>query len=165
MNETHDQIERLYRLHGHAILGYLRRLCGSGDAPEDLLQETFVQAIRCSDALAEALSPRAWLYGVARNVGRGALRRQRRFAPLPAEVPGPAGPAADPRLEQMRHVIQDLPDAQREALSLRLENELSYEEIAAVTNVPVGTVRSRLHGAVRRLRAMLVADDRSEMKS
>ena len=104
-----------------------------------------------------AASPRAWLFGVARNVGMNACRRRRTFAPLPEEVASPAKAEDDPRLGRMRQAIAALPGAQREALGLRLQDELSYEEIAAVTGVPVGTVRSRLHHAVRRLRQTLTA--------
>jgi RNA polymerase sigma-70 factor (ECF subfamily) len=64
-----------------------------------------------------------------------------------------AGPAEDPRLENMRAAIAGLPEALRETLALRLRAELSYEEIAETLQIPVGTVRSRLHDAVRRLRA------------
>ncbi|NUQ48120.1 MAG: sigma-70 family RNA polymerase sigma factor, partial [Phycisphaerae bacterium] len=71
-----------------------------------------------------------------------------------AALPQPARQAAE-RVERMRLAIARLPDAQRESLELRLRDELSYEEIAEVTGAPVGTVRSRLHHAVRGLREML----------
>ena len=55
----------------------------------------------------------------------------------------------------MHRAIAALPELQREALLLKLQHELTYEEIASVLNIPVGTVRSRLHHAVRQLRAAL----------
>ena len=67
---------------------------------------------------------------------------------------------ADPRLERVRSAIEVLPEAQREALELRLRDGLSYQEIADVQNVPVGTVRSRLHHAMRRLREIVTTDER-----
>lgn len=152
-----NDLERLYRDHGPALLAYLRRRFAGRQAAEDLLQETFVQALRTFDRLAQAASPRAWLFGIARHIGLSARRRQRE-ATMPPEqavtLPQPAQPA-DERLERMRQAIGRLPDAQREALELRLRDELSYEEIAEVTGVPIGTVRSRLHHAVRSLREML----------
>ncbi len=159
MEEHAGRIEDLYRLHGRAIEGYLRRLCGRPDDAEDLLQETFVQAMRSGEAPLRAASPKAWLFGVARNVGMNARRRRRPVAALPDDLagePGAASTTSDPRLDCMRQAIAALPEAQREALGLRLTYELSYEEIAAVTGVPVGTVRSRLHHAVRRLRETLL---------
>lgn len=165
MDELVRRIEDLYRLHGRAIEGYLRRLCSQAGGEDDLLQETFVQAMRSGEALMQAVSPRAWLFGVARNVGMNARRRRRICAPLPEDLAGPVRAEDDPRLDRMRQAIAALPDAQREAIGLRLKDELSYEEIAAVTNVPVGTVRSRLHQAVRRLRQMLAAGNANEAQN
>ncbi len=58
----------------------------------------------------------------------------------------------------MWNAIQELPPLYRQTLLLRLADELSYEEIAAALDVPLGTVRSRIHEAVRRLRAQLSPD-------
>lgn len=58
----------------------------------------------------------------------------------------------DPRLTRMRDAIAALPAKWSEVLQFRIRQELTYEEIAAVLDIPVGTVRSRLHAAVRRLR-------------
>lgn len=59
----------------------------------------------------------------------------------------------------MREAIAQLAPELRETLELRLTDELSYEEIASVLGVPVGTVRSRLHNAVRRLRTVLTTPE------
>jgi RNA polymerase sigma-70 factor (ECF subfamily) len=56
----------------------------------------------------------------------------------------------------MRQAMQQLPPQCREALTLRLQSRMSYEEIAKVLDVPVGTVRSRLHTAVSRLRQIMI---------
>ena len=100
------------------------------------------------------MSPRAYLFGIARHVGNDARRRRR-----PTEELGdpPAAPAAeaDERLDAMRAAIAQLPAVQRETLLLRLQQELSYAEIAVVLGIPAGTVRSRLHLAVQRLHETL----------
>ncbi|MGD8451703.1 MAG: sigma-70 family RNA polymerase sigma factor [Phycisphaerae bacterium] len=148
----------LYRQHGAALMQYLHRAFGHVEPAEDLLQETLLQAARQPQRLADAVSPRAWLFTIARNVAVTAHRRRRPAATLPGELPATAGPIEDPRLDRLRLAITRLPDHQREPLELRLREELSYEEIAAVLGIPVGTVRSRLHEAVRRLRAALVGE-------
>ena len=155
MSSTSESIEGLYREHGQAILGYLRRIVGEAASAEDLLQETFVQALAGADRLAETVSPRAWLFGIARNLGANTVRRRRIRALLTRRSAArlPADP--DPRVAQMRDAIAGLPRRQREALELRLHEDLTYAEIAAVVGVPVGTVRSRLHYAVRRLREIM----------
>lgn len=149
-------LETLYREHGPALLAFLRRRFNRGGA-EDLLQETFVQAARSVSRVADAASPRAWLFAIARHVGLAAARRRREEAALPDQIAAPEGPKPDPRLDEMRAAIAELPEAMREALELRLREELSYEEIADVLQVPVGTVRSRLHHAVRQLQQRLAA--------
>jgi RNA polymerase sigma-70 factor (ECF subfamily) len=147
-----QEIERLYQAHGPALLAYLRRSFGGrgGDAPEDLLQETFAQALRHRERLAAAVSPRAWLFGIARHVGLTAARRLRIVEPI--DEHRTAAKEDDPRLAAMREAIAALPPAMREALQLRLREGLSYEEIAQVLEIPLGTVRSRLHNAMRQLR-------------
>jgi RNA polymerase sigma-70 factor (ECF subfamily) len=102
---------------------------------------------------------RAWLYAIARHVAATAYRRRRSMERLPAALAEPQE-AEDPRLERMHQAIAELPMPMRETLELRLRSELSYEEIASVLEIPVGTVRSRLHGALQRLRAALI-DTRS----
>lgn len=149
-------LETLYREVGPSVLAYLQRLAGDLHAAEDLLQETFFQAARREDRLGTAVSPRAWVFTIARNVAITALRRRRKTSPLPVELPGPRA-AEDPRLDAMRDAIGDLPASMRETLELRLRDELTYEEIAAVLEIPIGTVRSRLHHVVRHLRATVVA--------
>jgi RNA polymerase sigma-70 factor (ECF subfamily) len=147
-----DRISALYREHAPALLGYLQRAFGSAGSAEDMLQETFLRALQGADRLAAAVSPRAWLFGVARHVGLDAIRRGGRLGPLPQDMPAPPAPSGDDRVDQVRRAIDRLPDEQREALELRVTGGLTYEEIAAAVDVPIGTVRSRLHNALRRLR-------------
>jgi RNA polymerase sigma-70 factor (ECF subfamily) len=152
MDDGAGRIAGLYEQHAPAILRYLRRWVGPADTAEDLLQETFVQALRRPQSLAEASSPRGWLFGIARNLANNLLRRRRNTGELPSGVPGPAESPEDPRLARVRDLIARLPGPQREALQLRLTDGLSYEEIAQAMQIPIGTVRSRLHNAVERLR-------------
>lgn len=154
MEPASEQYELLYRETGPGLLAYFRRRPGLAGAAEDLLQDTFVRALRHPERLTASVSPRAYLFGIARHVGLDALRRDR---PTVALVEAEAAPVdtEDVRLEIMREAITALPEAQREALQMKLHHELSYEEIAEVLGIPIGTVRSRLHHAVLALRAAL----------
>jgi RNA polymerase sigma-70 factor (ECF subfamily) len=152
MDDAATRLENLYRDVGPSLLAYLQRSSGDLHSAEDLLQETFVQASRRLEWLSRAVSTRAWLFAIARHVAVTALRRRRITRPLRPEMTA-AAPGEDPRLEEVRAAIASLPDVLRETLELRLRAELSYEEIAEMLQIPVGTVRSRLHHAVRRLRA------------
>jgi RNA polymerase sigma factor (sigma-70 family) len=151
------RLEALYRDVGPDLLTYLRRAAGDLHTAEDLLHETFLQAARKLERLADAVSVRAWLYAIARHVAWTAYRRRRPGVALPAGLVA-SEEVEDPRMEPMRQAIEELPAAMRETLELRLRSGLSYEEIAEVLAIPVGTVRSRLHGALRLLRAALVGD-------
>lgn len=151
MHEAIAKLQTLYEAHGPILLRYLRRMTGNTESAEDLLQETFVQALRREDRLGDAVSPQAWLFAIARNLAISSLRRRKPASRLPEDVPA-VFREEDPRAEAMRAAILKLPAAQREALELRLRDELSYEEIAQALDIPVGTVRSRLHHAVKTLR-------------
>jgi RNA polymerase sigma-70 factor (ECF subfamily) len=155
MDEAVAKVQTLYQEHGASLLTYLRRRVGDRAPAEDLLQETFLQALRRPHRVAEAASPRAWLFTVAKRVAATALRRRRPMASLSRDVAAGTPSRVDPRLEATRQAIAALPDPQQEVLQLRLRHDLSYQEIAAVLEIPVGTVRSRIHSAMRRLRDRL----------
>lgn len=150
------RLEALYRDVGPNLLAYLQRWLGDVHAAEDSLQETFCQAARRLERLSQAVSPRAWLFAIARNVAVTAHRRRRTTAPLPHDWPM-REQLEDPRLELVRAAILGLPATLREVLELRLRDELSYEEIADVLQIPLGTVRSRLHTALEHLRIAMTA--------
>jgi len=151
MDSGTQLIESLYRTAGPGLLHYIRK-CGGGNRSEDLLQETFVRALERPERVNGADSPRAWLYGIARHVVLDSLRRRSRIVELTIEPPAPSESEKDPRLDRIKTAMAKLPGDQHEVLRLRLEAELTYEEIAAALDIPVGTVRSRLHYAIRKLR-------------
>jgi len=154
MDAPMQQLTQLYRELGPLLLAYFRHQRPLAAAADDLLQDTFVRAARNPERLQRSESPRAYLFGIARHVGLDALRRHRpeteEFADCATETA-----TEDARLEPMRAAIAALPALHREPLLLKLHQELNYAEIAEVLGVPVGTVRSRLHHAVRQLRDSL----------
>jgi RNA polymerase sigma-70 factor (ECF subfamily) len=154
MDDIQTWIESLYREAGPQLLSYLLQRAADRETAEDLLQETFAAALRHPERLRAAASPRAYLFGIARHLAASASRTLRLADPLPQELAS-AEPDWDPRIEWMREAIAQLKPEFTEALELRLRHELSYEEIADALAIPVGTVRSRLHHAVRELRRKL----------
>jgi RNA polymerase sigma-70 factor (ECF subfamily) len=155
------EIEAMYRCHGPALLRYLQRNFGLCASAEDLLQETFLHAIRSGRECERAQSPRAFLFGIARHVGLTAARRAKLERTIIAQRKVETAAKPDAALDEMRAAIEHLPPQIREALDLRLRDQLSYEEIAAVLAIPVGTVRSRLHTALLRLREELKSGGRA----
>lgn len=154
MQSKPDTVERLYGQHANELYHYLARRCPDAATAGDLLQETFLQVVRQPDQLAKVAMPRAWLFAIARNLLARHYRQQRDPQPI-AQLWYEPAEKQDSRLAVMREAIQNLSPELRDTLELRLEQELSYEEIAHVLGVPVGTVRSRLHNAVRQLRDLM----------
>jgi RNA polymerase sigma-70 factor (ECF subfamily) len=155
MGEGAEDLDRLYREVGPQLLAWLARRRGNPTAAEDLLQETFAAALRHPERLWRAVSQRAYLFGIARNLMVDSYCEMRATTSLPEDLAMEPEATVDPRVERMREAIGKLNPALREALELRLQAELSYEEIATALGVPVGTVRSRLHHAVKQLRQMM----------
>ena len=89
MAESQAKVEGWYREYGAVLLRYLGRRFGRLGA-DDLLQETFVQALRRSQG--ETVSPRAWLFGIARHVGITAFRRRKVMVDLPESAAAPMLP-------------------------------------------------------------------------
>jgi RNA polymerase sigma-70 factor (ECF subfamily) len=135
------------------------RRTGSWEAAEEIVSLVFFEAWKQRATVTDHVGTiRPWLLGVALNLIRRHWRqtdRQRRATLRLAPDPTQGDHAADvaDRLdaeETMRRVLQQLkqiPDDQREVVQLWAWEELSYAEIAAVLNTPVGTVKSRLHRA------------------
>jgi RNA polymerase sigma-70 factor (ECF subfamily) len=137
----------------------LRLTRNAADA-EDLVQDTFVKALRFSDRFEAGTNLKAWLYTILLNTWRNRRRDAAREAvdidsPRVEEAAtGPDGPAALETPEQilLRATVRDdlqaaldtLPETFREAVWLRDVEEFSYAEIAGIVGIPIGTVMSRI---------------------
>ena len=134
---------------------YLQGFCEEVD---DAVQEVFIKVYRAEIPREETFL--AWFYRVILNTGRDhGRRRKTRFGLMDklqqiapeATVDAPSEPA-DPAL---RDALATLPDELRECIALRYFADLPLDEIARAQEIPVGTVKSRLHGAVKKLRVAL----------
>ena len=159
----HRNLTELYQRVAPRLLAYFRQHHSTKAMAEDLLQETFLRALKHGERMERATSPAAYLFGIARHI-RLDVMRQRPVVLTDADLEGSAAVVAqeDTRLDDMRAAIQRLAEPHRETLLLRLRHELSYAEIAEVLQVPIGTVRSRLHYAVAQLRTALVSASEQE---
>ncbi len=157
---TPPDLEALFRECAHDLGAYLARRHGGSEAAADLVQESFLQLARRLRSGQAVASPRAYLFGIARHLSLAFLRKERTAAgPMEAVAEPAAAEAPDARLEAARETIAALPALQREILDLRFASDLSYAEIATALEIPVGTVRSRLHHAVALLRQRLDTDE------
>ncbi|MFO7172742.1 MAG: RNA polymerase sigma factor [Bacillota bacterium] len=152
--------------HQDSLFAFLYRMCGDRDLAEELMQETFVRALRAAARYRPEGSVQNWLFRIAANLVRDRWRRRARqgeavgledlplVAPEATEERALAGVAAG----EVRRALLSLPLEQRSALILRYYHDLSYEEIAEVLACPIGTVRSRIHNGLERLRRLLAPE-------
>jgi RNA polymerase sigma-70 factor (ECF subfamily) len=156
----------IFDRHAAIVFRFLVRRVGR-DTADDLLGETFRIAFQRRTSFDQA-RPNAmpWLYGIAGNLMSKHRRTEARRLHATARLIGTAShePLADVVVAGMaaRAIwpvvaagIAELPDGERDALLLYAWEELSYEEIAVALEIPVGTVRSRLNRARRRLRELV----------
>ena len=151
-------IEPLFRAHFDAIYRYA--VCRVGhDAALDVAAETFAQALRSLGRLDPDRDPRPWLFGVATNVlrrhGRAEIRRLRAYARAVQIDTGVDGGDSVVERDRLIGGLKTLEARDRDAFLLFAWAELSYDEIAAALEIPVGTVRSRIHRARQLLRVAL----------
>ncbi|HSQ63288.1 MAG TPA: RNA polymerase sigma factor [Polyangiaceae bacterium] len=161
--------DRLYDRYERPLFGFIRAQLG-GDAAEaeDVLHETFLAVLREREKRAEVRSVRAWLYTAARHLCLNRARARKRaghaieaaawLAPR-SEPLAPAELALDVRqqAERLARAVARLPQSLGEVYRLRAAG-MSLEEVAGVLDVPLGTVKSRMHEMVRRLRQEMSHD-------
>lgn len=158
-----------------SLYGTALRLTRNADRAQDLVQDTFLKAIRARGRFAAGTNLKAWLYTILHNTWRNRQRDGARsrvdFDSEAVERAadgaglGSAGQVENPETLLMREAIDAdlraaldaLPEAYREVVWLRDVDELSYQEIAGVVGVPIGTVMSRLSRGRKQLYAGLVA--------
>lgn len=147
-------LETLYRRWERPLYQFLARHTGGRDV-DDLHQETWLRIVRASARFDPARRFSTWLFQIALNLCRDWLRRPPPEPIDPASIPAEAAerPDQDAALD-VRRLLLALPDEQRAAVVLRYYHDLPEDEVAVILDVPRGTVKSRLHTAVRRLVAL-----------
>jgi RNA polymerase sigma factor (sigma-70 family) len=163
-----DALDEIYRRYGSACYRIAHRVTVNVGLAEDCVQEAFLGLWHRPDRFdADAGSLRSWLLAMTHHKAVDVVRReaaqQRRRAAASAvrsvDGPLPDDPAESAcralRDEGVRSALADLPDAQREALALAYYGGYTQREIAGLTGVPLGTVKTRMLAGMRRLRVTL----------
>jgi len=156
-----EALEELVRAWEKRLFYYIRRLVADEQAAWQILQETWVKVLRGIAKLQQPGKLPAWLYSIARNTAlshlrteyanRAMLEHEKLQGPIENDLEHPSFDDA----EQVHYGLGQLSLPHREILTLFFLQDLSTEEIAAVLNIPAGTVKSRLHYAKRALRTVL----------
>ncbi len=141
--------EPLVERYQRPLYNLATRLLGSRDEALDSTQNAFVKAFENLASFDQRQKFFSWIYQILRNECFNALRSRRPSAQLPVDLTASGTPAD----------LLGLTAEQREVVLLRHFTELSYDEIAASTGVPVKTVKSRLYSARQRLAVLLAEKD------
>ena len=155
----------------NSLYAFLRHFLNQQDLIEDVFQETFLQLFTSRDSFDTERPLRPWLFTIAANKAKDALRKQQRTATatigtladsqemsfddvldtLTSDDTMPYEELEDGEIaSQVRQVIADMPENLREILILAYFNKFSYKQMARILSIPIGTVKSRLHTAVAR---------------
>jgi len=166
-----ELLDQLIEQYQYRLFRYLVHLTGSRDRAEDFFQETWIRVLERGHQYEGRWKFETWLFAIARNL---VIDWQRRKKPAsldelmePKEEATPFEPAAAPEESPLALAIQlqeesvvqasleKLPVIYREVLLLRFQEEMQLEEIAAVTSIPLSTVKSRLYRGLEGLRGSL----------
>ncbi|MXZ03395.1 MAG: RNA polymerase sigma factor [Chloroflexi bacterium] len=163
-----DAFNRLVAIHQNAVYGFAMSLTRQHALADDVTQETFISAFRSISKMRGG-NFRAWLLRIARNKAYDHFRRQNRrressvdeedalfLATLTDDNPSPHAVAVNSELrEALEHCVGGLSDEHREVIVLIDVQGESYDDASAVCGVNIGTVKSRLNRARRRVRDCL----------
>jgi len=170
--------EELVHRYERELYNYLRHYLGDAQMAEDTFQAAFLQVHLKCEKFEPGRKVRPWLYTVATNQAIDAQRRNRRHRMvsldrrsgggegeedagalvelIDSEEMGPVDRLeSDEQRRSVRRAVDQLPDSLRQVLLLVYYQGLKYREAAEVLSIPVGTVKSRLHAAIRRLEQSL----------
>ena len=164
-NGDRDAFGELVRHHHPGVVNVVYRMCGDVELAEDAAQDAFIQAWLHLPSFRPGTSLRNWIYRIAVNAALDVLRREPKTPLVDLETLSMPDSSAGPEivlLEKERalivqRAILSLTEANRSVLTLREYGGLSYQEIAATLNIPLGTVMSRLNYARDRLKELLAS--------
>ncbi len=151
-----EAFEALYYRYRDWVYRLAWRFTGDQEDALDVLQETFAYLLGKFPGFELTASMTTFLYPAVRHLSAAIRAKRRRFT-SDDEVLGELA-APGPQEQTHRHhsdlaaALSVLPDEQREVLLMRFVDDMSLQEVAAALNIPVGTVKSRLHRALRMLR-------------
>ena len=166
-----DGFEELVRRYQRPITGYVFRMLGDYEFSLDVTQEVFIKVYNSLERYSSEYKFSTWLYRIAHNAAIDHMRRnsvnpqslETEHADgtyqLQIESPNPS-PEQDRERSEWRteidEVVKRLPAPYRELISLRHSQDLSYDEIAEITELPLGTVKNRLFRAREMMREIFV---------
>lgn len=159
VTETGDEraFRELYRRHSPRVYALVLRILGSEQDADDVMQETWLRAIRSAPRFRWEASFSSWLSAIALNCARGVRRRERRWptTEVPADAPARSRWASTEARLDLERALERVPPGYRAVLTLYELEGRPHEEIAERLGIAIGTSKSQLHHARRFLRALI----------
>jgi RNA polymerase sigma-70 factor, ECF subfamily len=152
------RFESLYRATRNDVFAYVATLLGDRAAAEDVTATAFERAYRKRASFsARRGTPRAWLFGIARNAALDELRRRGRSRPLTAEPEAPSDPPPDDPEQALRRTVvgralAELEPRELELIALKFHAGLSNAELARVIGTSESNAGTKLHRTIEKLR-------------
>lgn len=151
-----EAFEALYLRYRDWVTGLAYRFTEDNDLALDVLQETFLYFLKKFPGFVLTAQLKTFLYPAIKNLSIAARRKAQRYQSTETELAAlehvAAAEMAPTGLSDLPFVLAGLPEEQREVLLLRFADGLSLNEIAEAVEIPLGTVKSRLHNALASLR-------------
>ena len=165
-----SSFEELVRRYQRPIAAYVYRMVGDYDSALDLTQDVFIKVYNSLSRYRSEFKFSTWIYKIAHNAAIDHLRRStareqalndgtgddRAEVAIERRLSPEQESERNERCSEIELVVQSLPHAYRELIVLRHSNDLSYDEIAEVTGLPLGTVKNRLFRAREAMRDLLL---------
>jgi RNA polymerase sigma-70 factor (ECF subfamily) len=165
-NRDPGAVREMLNSHGDRLLRSAFLLCGSEPEAQDLVQETFLQALRSLPRFRGQSSVYTWLHGILLNLSRRSYREAKRIvyceqfieqAPAAPEE-GPSPVDAEVSGSALAEALGRLSTPHREVLVLRFYEDMKIHEIARHLGLSTGTVKSRLHYAITKMQNLVPAE-------
>jgi RNA polymerase sigma-70 factor (ECF subfamily) len=148
-------VPRLFTTHRQHLVRFVQRYTRNLEDAEDVVQNTFVEAMRCADRFSGLSKPSTWLFGIALNLARNQVRRNSAdlyetvedgyIEQIPDQHANPADLFASRQMTiQVDTLLRALPPKIRETFDVVVNGDATYEQAAEYLEIPVGTVRSRV---------------------
>lgn len=155
---SHGAYASLMQRHWAGVHRVVRRMLRDEDAAQDVAQQAFIRGWESIGTLRTPSRFRSWIFAIALNLGRNALRTRNRHNHVDMDNVVLAAPAvedmgeATERRDWLRGALKDLPERQRTVVTLRIEGELSFREIADATGGTEGAARVNFCYALKTLK-------------
>jgi len=163
--QSPDELRSFLGIHLNRLTNHACHVLGNRDDADDVVQEAVIRAYRMRETLVTVLNPAAYLFRMVNNGALDLLRRKNSRENNLAGMQHSHGmPYTEPRENDIireeqqlraRLLLDQLPEEQAEVIRCRFTDELTFQEIAAIVDVPVSTVKSRFSYGMIKLRSMM----------